>query len=487
MDACPDGRRRAAPSPATSTPTSAPSSAARSSRTSSGSSPPTQNQRDYYLGRRRRLDEPADRRPRIAPTATSSSSTGRSAPSTSWSAPSTSTTARTTPASRLNSSPETAATRTQKTPTPGLGYTGILSDKTVRRGPLLGLLRRRDHGPHRSRPAPRPQPLLRRRHRLHLRRALLLVRPRAPRAPRSPPRSRTSPTSSSARATTSSFGVQYSQAAAARARRLQRPRSTPTARRDPSYGYGISYTPFSYSGDTPRARRLLRRHDARERPPVAQPRPALRLPEGLLGRARPARRAGQPTGVTYPQTDFFTWNTISPRIGFNLKLTERRPDRPQGPLGPLPPGGGHRGVRQQDRPEHHADLRRAPTTFASGTVRGPHPVAIEREPGLRPELREPVHRPVHREPASASWRQSLGAQLNYVNKRGRKYAAWNDITGVVHARALRGRHARRRPDRAHASALPAAERSRGPPVPHHQPGRLQLGRQRRRASPSSSA
>ena len=28
----------------------------------------------------------------------------------------------------------------------------------------------------------------------------------------------------------------------------------------------------------------------------------------------------QPTGRTFPRTDFFTWNSISPRLGVNIKL-----------------------------------------------------------------------------------------------------------------------------------------------------------------------
>ena len=33
---------------------------------------------------------------------------------------------------------------------------------------------------------------------------------------------------------------------------------------------------------------------------------------------------GNPTGTTFPQTDFYTWKQLSPRVGFNLKLTGGR-------------------------------------------------------------------------------------------------------------------------------------------------------------------
>ncbi len=175
--------------------------------------------------------------------------------------------------------------------------------------------------PDRSRPAPRPQPLLRHRHRLHLRRALLLVRPqpRAHHAHRqglAPGRQlpRREPRLQVRRAVQPGRG--------GRARRLQRPRSTPTARRLPTTATASPTRP-SATAATRRARRLRRRHRAGQRPALAQPRRALRLPEGLLGRARPARRdRATPPGSRSRQTDFFTWNTISPRIGFNLKLTK---------------------------------------------------------------------------------------------------------------------------------------------------------------------
>ncbi len=59
------------------------------------------------------------------------------------------------------------------------------------------------------------------------------------------------------------------------------------------YGYGYERQPFSYSGNARNAGRLLRRHRARQRPPVAQLRRALRPQQGVLrgaGRSRRVRR-----------------------------------------------------------------------------------------------------------------------------------------------------------------------------------------------------
>jgi hypothetical protein len=133
------------------------------------------------------------------------------------------------------------------------------------------------------------------------------------------------------------------------------------------------------------------------------------------------------TGVTYGQTDFFTWNTISPRIGFNLKLTKDGRTALKGHWGRY-----HRavatGVRQQDRPEHHADLR-GPLRHSERDLRRPHAVAINENLGFDPKY-ESLYTDQFIVSLERELAKGLGAQVNYVNKRGRKYAAWNDITGV---------------------------------------------------------
>ena len=74
---------------------------------------------------------------------------------------------RRTTASDIGSAPTTAWTRRGKTPTPGLAYTGVLSDKTVVDVRYSGFYGDVTRLPHRSQPAARPAPLLRPRHRPH--------------------------------------------------------------------------------------------------------------------------------------------------------------------------------------------------------------------------------------------------------------------------------------------------------------------------------
>ncbi len=202
------------------------------------------------------------------------------------------------------------------------------------------------------------------------------------------------------------FGVQYSQAGAGGLVGYNDLIYT-YSESNPGYGYGISYTPFSYSGDT---RALGVYFDDTVR---VNDRLSLNL--GLrydYQKAFSAERdqldeAGNPTGTTYPQTDFFTWNTISPRIGFNLKLTADGRTVLKGHWGRY-----HRAVATGEYANKIGPsitpIFVGPYDIPIGAVRRPHPVALEREPGLRPELREPVHRPVHPEPGARAPARASG-------------------------------------------------------------------------------
>ena len=121
-----------------------PARRARSSRTSCGSSPPTRTSATTSGTWASTHNDPLPSALR-RPTATSSSSTGRSAPSHKL----VGTFHLTTRSDDNGLDAELGArarpsTRRGKTPTPGLAYTGVLSDKTVAGRALLGLLRRRD-------------------------------------------------------------------------------------------------------------------------------------------------------------------------------------------------------------------------------------------------------------------------------------------------------------------------------------------------------
>ena len=326
----------------------------------------------------------------------------------------------------LNSSAETAATRTTKTPTPGLGYTGILSDKTVVEVRYSGFY------------------------------SDVTMGPTDPDQPRDLNRfydvdtgftsgghyywydlgpNRTTVTAKVSHLADQflgashdfRFGVQYSQAGAGGLVGYNDLIYT-YSESNPGYGYGISYTPFSYSGDT---RALGVYFDDTVR---VNDRLSFNL--GLrydYQKAFSAERdqldeAGNPTGTTYPQTDFFTWNTISPRIGFNLKLTKDGRTVLKGHWGRY-----HRAVATGEYANKIGPsitpIFVGPYDIPSGQFGDLTLSRSNENLGFDPNYESPYTDQfilsLERE-----LRPGFGAQLNYVNKRGRKYAAWNDITGV---------------------------------------------------------
>jgi len=326
----------------------------------------------------------------------------------------------------LNSSPETAATRTQKTPTPGLGYTGILSDKTVVEVRYSGFY------------------------------ADVNMGPTDPGQPRDLNRfydidtgfisgghyywydlgpKRTTVTAKVSHLADQflgashdfRFGVQYSQASAGGLVGYNDLIYT-YSQTYPDYGYGIAYTPFSYSGDT-RALGVYLDDTVR-----LNDRLSLNL--GLrydYQKAFSAERdqldeQGNPTGVTYGQTDFFTWNTISPRIGFNLKLTGDGRTVLKGHWGRY-----HRAVATGEYANKIGPsitpIFVGPYDIPSGQFGDLTLSRSNENLGFDTDYESP-----YTDQFILSLERELtrgfGAQLNYVNKRGRKYAAWNDITGV---------------------------------------------------------
>ena len=116
------------------------------------------------------------------------------------------------------------------------------------------------------------------------------------------------------------FGVQYSNAAAPGLNGYNDLIYT-YSQTDPSYAYGTAYTPYSYSGNTKALGVYL--------DDTIRVNDRLSLNVGLRYDYQNAFAAerdqldenGNPTGTTFPKTDYFTWNTISPRLGFNWKLT----------------------------------------------------------------------------------------------------------------------------------------------------------------------
>ncbi len=257
---------------------------------------------------------------------------------------------------RLNSAPETAATRTQKTPTPGLGYTGILSDKTVVEVRYSGF-----YGDVTMGPTDPGQPR-------DLNRFYDVdtgfvsgghyywydLQPK-----RTTITAKVSHLAENFLGETHDFrfGVQYSHARAPGLvgyndyiLHLQPDQSHLRLRN------GLHA--LQLQRRHPRSRRVPGRYDARERPAVAQPGRALRLPEGLLRRAGPAGRERQSHGYDLPPNRLLHVEHDLAEDRVQPEADRGRPDRAQGPLWPLLPCGLYRGIRQQDRPEHHADIRR---------------------------------------------------------------------------------------------------------------------------------
>ncbi|HEY7922490.1 MAG TPA: TonB-dependent receptor [Vicinamibacteria bacterium] len=326
----------------------------------------------------------------------------------------------------LNASPSTAATRTQKTPTPGLGYTGILSDKTVVEVRYSGFY------------------------------ADVKMGPTDPDQPRDLNRfydidtgfisgghyywydlgpSRTTLTAKVSHLADNflgashdfKFGVQYSQASAGGLVGYNDYILT-YSQTNPTYGYGTAYTPFSYSGDT---RALGVYFDD-----TVRVNDRLTLNVGLrydYQKAFSAERDqldenGNPTGTTYPQTDFFTWNTVSPRLGFNLKLTKDSRTVLKGHWG--------RYYRAVATGEYANKIGPSITPIFVGPYDLPSGQYLDltlsrsnENLGFDADYKSPYTDQfilsLEREIA-----RSFGAQLNYVNKRGRRFAGWQDIAGV---------------------------------------------------------
>jgi len=325
----------------------------------------------------------------------------------------------------LNSAPSTAITRTQKTPTPGLGYTGVLSDRTVlevRYSGFYGDVTEGPTDPGQSRDLNRFYDI----DTGFISGGHYYWYELAPK--------RTTLTAKVSHLSDDflganhdfRFGVQYSDAQAGGLVGYNDLIYT-YSQSDPAYGYGIAYTPFSYSGNT-RAIGVFFDDTVR----VSD---RLSLNIGLrydYQKAFSAERDqldadGRPTGTTFPQTDFFTWNTFAPRIGFNWKLT----------------GDGRTVLKG-----HYGRYYRAVATGEYANKIGPSITPIFVGPydlptgqfgeltlsrsnenlGVDADYNAPytdqfiasLERELHR---------GLGAQLNYVYKRGRRFAGWEDITG----------------------------------------------------------
>ena len=325
----------------------------------------------------------------------------------------------------IGSAPSTAWSRRAQTPTPGLAYTGVLSSKTVLDVRFSGF-----YGD-------------------------VTGEPTDPNEPRSQPRFydldtgfisgghyywyATEPRRTTATAKISHladqflgashdfrFGVQYSQAVA-RGLYGYNDFVYTYNETNPSYAFGYDRTPFSYTGDSRSVGVFL--------DDTVKVNDRLTLNLGVRYDYNKAFAAaqdeldelGNPTGVRFPQIDYYTWNTIVPRLGFNLKLTGDGKTVMKGHWGRY-----HRAVATGE----YANVL---SPSVKDTFSGPFDPVTKQfydtaffegaaNLGVDPDYKAPrmdqFALSLERDLA-----RGLGVTASYTYKRGREYAGWSDISG----------------------------------------------------------
>ena len=211
--------------------------------------------------------------------------------------------------------------------------------------------------------------------------------------------------------------------------------------------------------------------------------------QGLHPRAPAPRRERQRDRADRlpASTTLYTWNTVSPRVGFNLEADRRRQDRAARPLRPLLPRRSSPASSRHCGPSFTPQLPRASGTSTATSFDPDSLVAGRRqhEPAGRPGLQEPLHRPVHRRLRAGADQGPRAVQLNYVHKKRRNYGGWRDTAGAVRGRrptsTTSGTDATGQTIILQRLVSDPADRA----VPAHQPGRRCSPTSTR--SPSSSA
>jgi len=195
------------------------------------------------------------------------------------------------------------------------------------------------------------------------------------------------------------------------------------------YGYGYEYQPFSYGGNT-RSLGIF----ADDSFQVSD---RLTLNLGVRFDTSHAYSPEQPglnedlteTGEVFPRADYFTWNTISPRLGFNVKLTGDGKTVLKGHWGRY-----HRTITTGDfsnvvGPSIPPIYFGTSFNFATDDFESLELLRDNSNLNLDNDMTSPYTNQfilsVDRELST-----DLGLSLIYVNKRGRDFAAWRDLTGV---------------------------------------------------------
>jgi hypothetical protein len=326
----------------------------------------------------------------------------------------------------LNSAPTTAWTRFGKTPTPGIAYTGVFSDKTVLDVRYSGF-----YGDVTGLPTNPSQPKNMTRfidldtgfisgghyywYELH-------------------PKRNTATAKISHLADKFlgashdfKFGVQYSDAVAKGIYGYNNLVYTYSLT-NPTNANGIARTPFSYSGNS--------RNFGMFVDDTVRVNARLSLNLGLRwdhDKAYSAQQdeldaSGKPTGVVFPETNFYTWTSWSPRLGFNLKLTADGKTALKGHWGRY-----HRAVATGEYANvigpNVKPYFAGPFDLATGQFLSLTQISSNTNLGVDPNYRSP-----YTDQFIMSLERELlpgmGAFVNYVNKRGGDIAAWEETQGT---------------------------------------------------------
>lgn len=194
------------------------------------------------------------------------------------------------------------------------------------------------------------------------------------------------------------------------------------------YGYGLTRVPFSYSGnteaigvfvdDTWRVNHRLTlnlglRYDSNDAFARAQD----ELDENL-----------QPTGVSFPRADFYTWEYISPRLGINYKLTDDGRT-----VLKLHAGRYHRAIATGEfanvigpsiKPVFGGEY-----DLATGTFVFLNQLTDNANLSVDPDYDSPYTDQLILS-LERRFGSHLGGALDLIYKRGRDFAAWQDFGGV---------------------------------------------------------
>lgn len=194
------------------------------------------------------------------------------------------------------------------------------------------------------------------------------------------------------------------------------------------YGYGYTRVPFSYSGNTEAigvfvddtwhvndrlTLNLGVRYDSND----AFSREQQELDENL-----------RPTGVVFPRADYYTWEYVSPRLGFNYQLTADGRTVLKGHFGRY-----HRAIAT-------GEFANVIGPSIKPIFAGPYDVAtntfldlfqitdnsnLSVDPGYDSPRTDQLILSLERQ-----FGNNIGGYLNLVHKRGRDFAAWRDVGGI---------------------------------------------------------